>query len=154
MPRKLRYSLTTFAAIALVAAFASSAAQAQFKNATGAAKGTNIRPWITTHGSNRSVGRNDGYVQQSTSTVKPAGLYGVSDLAQRSYKPNRANDRLRSEQQRQVQGGTMLDKPTFGQKFMMSLDKNKSVNSVKGAKPQRGNTERELMDKMGVAHRN
>jgi hypothetical protein len=64
MPRKLRCSLTILAAIALVAAFASSAAQAQFKNATGPTKGTDIRPWTTTHGSNRSVGRNDGYVQQ------------------------------------------------------------------------------------------
>ncbi|MGC1893743.1 MAG: hypothetical protein WA763_08630 [Pseudolabrys sp.] len=40
MPRKLRCSLTILAAIALVAAFASSAAQAQFKNATGPTKGT------------------------------------------------------------------------------------------------------------------
>ena len=64
MPRKLRCSLTILAAIALVAAFASSAAQAQSKNATGPTKGTDIRPWTTTHGSNRSVGRNDGYVQQ------------------------------------------------------------------------------------------
>lgn len=104
-----------------------------------------------------------GYVQQPT--VKPAGLYGVGQLAQRSYKPNRANDRLRSagpatrngcydndpntpclnsmiadparlsnRQQRQVQGGNALDKPTFGEKFKMStgLDENKSVNSGRG----------------------
>ena len=52
MPRKLRCSLTILAAIALVAAFASSAAQAQFKNADhGHTKGTDIRPWTTTHGS-------------------------------------------------------------------------------------------------------
>ena len=65
MPCKLRYSLTALAAIALVAASASSSAQAQakFKNATGPTN-TNIRPWTTTHGSNRTVGRNDGYVQQ------------------------------------------------------------------------------------------
>ena len=44
MPRKLRYSLTILAAIALVAAFASSAAQAQFKNTTGPTKGTNMAP--------------------------------------------------------------------------------------------------------------
>ena len=54
MPRKLRYSLTILAAIALVAAFASSAAQAQFKNTTGPTKGTNVAPWTTTHASNRS----------------------------------------------------------------------------------------------------
>jgi hypothetical protein len=65
MPCKLRYSLTALAAIALVAASASSSAQAQakFKNATGPTN-TNMRPWTTTHGSNRTVGRNDGYVQQ------------------------------------------------------------------------------------------
>ena len=61
-----------------------------------------------------------------------------------------------AKQQRQVQGGNALDKPTFGEKFKMStgLDKNKSVNSVKGTKPQRGNTERELMDLLSEGRRN
>jgi hypothetical protein len=61
-----------------------------------------------------------------------------------------------NKQQRQVQGGNALDKPTFGEKFKMStgLDKNKSVNSVKGTKPQRGNTERELMDLLSEGRRN
>jgi hypothetical protein len=58
-----------------------------------------------------------GYVQQSTGTVKPAGLYGVGQLAQRSYEHDRAN-------------------------------------SVKGTKPQRGNTERELMDLLSEGRRN
>jgi hypothetical protein len=38
---------------------------AQLRNATGATKGTDMRPWTTTHDSNRSVGRNHGYVQHS-----------------------------------------------------------------------------------------
>jgi hypothetical protein len=56
MPCKLRYSLTAFAAIALVAASAISSAQAQakFKNTTGPTKSTNMAPWTTTHASNRS----------------------------------------------------------------------------------------------------
>lgn len=35
-------------------------------------------------------------------------------------------------------GGSALDRPTFGEKFMMSLHKNRSVNAVRGAKPQSG----------------
>jgi hypothetical protein len=63
---KLRYSLTTLAAIALVAASASGSAQqaqAKSKNAISTSS-TDVRPWTTTH-ANRSAGRNDGYVQQS-----------------------------------------------------------------------------------------
>ncbi len=93
---KLHYSVV---AIALVAAFGSSAAQAQFrlKNAAGATNTTNMRPWTTTHaGSNRPaqpgkyvftttpdptsakgyVGRNDGYVQQSTQGGPRQSLQG------------------------------------------------------------------------------
>ncbi len=88
MPRKLR-SLTALIAIALVAALASSSAQA-YKGGT-----LSSRPMLSRSSPPK------GYVQP-----------------------------------RQVQGGTMLDKPTFGQKFMMPLDKNNSVNSVKGTKPQ------------------
>jgi hypothetical protein len=43
------------------------------------------------------------------------------------------------------------DKPTFGEKLAMPY---RAAHSVKGTKPQRGNTERELMDQMGVMHRN
>jgi hypothetical protein len=67
VPRKLRYSLTALTAMALVAASASSSAQAQ-------AKKTNMRPWTTTHDSNRSIGRNDGYVQQIPSNKATKGL--------------------------------------------------------------------------------
>jgi hypothetical protein len=82
MPRKLlRYSLTALCAAAFLSAVASSAAQAQKGN-------PNIKPGtvITLKPTDRSnfIGRNDGYVQQSR-TVKSGGLYGVGDLAQRSY---------------------------------------------------------------------
>ena len=86
MPRKLlRYSLTALAAIALVATSVSSSAQAQKSYKAG----QTVNP--SQAKARGFIGRNDGYVQQSTSTVKPAGLYGVSDLAQRSYKPNRVD---------------------------------------------------------------
>jgi hypothetical protein len=154
MPCKLRYSLTALAVIALVAAFASSAAQAQFKNATGATKGTDIRPWTTTHGSNRAVPNRANDRLRSAGPATRNGCYDndpntpcLNSMVAGSARPS-------NKQQRQVQGGTMLDKPTFGEKFMMSPDKSKSVNSVKGTKPQRGNTERELMDLMSEGRRN
>jgi len=40
----------------------------------GAKNTTNMRPWTTTDGSNRSVGRNDGYVQRIPSNKATKGL--------------------------------------------------------------------------------
>jgi hypothetical protein len=71
---KLRYSLTALAAIALVAASWSISAQAAQRIWSTNAGSISTRPHINYSKQPKGyIGRNDGYVQQSTSTAKPAG---------------------------------------------------------------------------------
>jgi len=73
MPRKLRYSLTALAAIALVAASLNSSAQAaQWSTNAGS---ISTRPHINYSKQPKGyIGRNDGYVQQGSSNNASKGL--------------------------------------------------------------------------------
>jgi len=80
MPRKLRSSLTALAAITLIAAAASDSAQAQGYSGNYRAN-DRLRNAGPSSQSKALVGRNDGYVQQSTqgaaNRFHPTKQYGV-----------------------------------------------------------------------------